>query len=135
MKINITESTTIHDLQEAFRFSYPYLTIKFFDKTHSWGEGSAGAHCYDPVFKIKSIEKKKLVPDYFELFPWSKVGEVERNFQDQLGLYAQVCRKNGERWIETGGTDELTLDEQNELGKRTLINTHDNLWIERELLY
>ena len=135
MKINITDTTTIRELQEAFRISYPYLTIKFFDKPHAWGEGSSSAHCYDPLFRVQSIEKKKQAPGFFEVFPWQKVGEVERNFQEQLGLYAQICRKHGEGWIETAGTDELSLDEQNELGKKTLINTHENLWIERELWF
>lgn len=135
MKINITETTTIFDLQEAFRVSYPYLTIKFFDKPHGWGEGSAMAHCYDPTFRICSIEKKSNVPEVLELFPWTIVGDLERNIQEQFGLYSQVCRKNGDGWIETAGTDDLTLDEQNELGKRTLINRHDNLWIERELMF
>lgn len=135
MKINITETTTINDLQEAFRVSFPYLTIKFFDKPHGWGEGSASAHCYDPVFRLKTIEKRNAVPESFEVFPWTKVGDLERKIQEQFGLYSQVCRKNGDGWIETAGTDELTLDEQNELGKLTLINMHDNLWIERELLF
>jgi hypothetical protein len=34
-----------------------------------------------------------------------------------LGLYTQIYRKYHDRWVQTVGSDELTLAEQNALGQ------------------
>jgi hypothetical protein len=41
------------------------------------------------------------------------------NFLQQFNLAVQVYRKNGDNWIQTSGTDELTLEEQNEAGMKS----------------
>jgi hypothetical protein len=45
------------------------------------------------------------------------VQELERVFQDELGLYVQVFRKSGKVWLETTATDNWSLYKQNMEGQ------------------
>jgi hypothetical protein len=133
MTINITDNTRIIDIQKKFRQAYPFLKIEFFDRPHAWSSTVGKAHRYDPEFTIRFIQKIK--KNYcLELHPWEKVGSVEEHFSQLFGLYPQVYRRNAYSWIETAGTDELSLDEQNGIGKKSLMEPHVNLWVEREVL-
>ena len=40
------------------------------------------------------------------------VWQLERLFEDEYALHAQVFRKSGKTWLETSVTDNLTLEEQ-----------------------
>jgi hypothetical protein len=42
--------------------------------------------------------------------------------KEQFGLFTQIYRRNGYSWVETAGTDELSLDELNEIGKKSVLN-------------
>jgi hypothetical protein len=45
------------------------------------------------------------------------VQELERVFQEELGLFIQVFRRSGKVWLETTATDNWTLFKQNEEGQ------------------
>lgn len=135
MILNLTQKTKIRQLQECFSVSFPYLKLEFFDKPHGWGEKSSEAHCYDPSYRLSTV-----CTGYFEegeivAKPWAKAGEIESFLSERFGLYSQVYRRNGSGWIQTAGTDDLTLFEQNEIGKESVTEHHENLWIEREVIY
>ncbi len=40
------------------------------------------------------------------------VWQLERLFEDEYGLHAQVFRKSGKTWLETSVTDDLSLEQQ-----------------------
>jgi len=80
------------------------------------------------------IERKKHSPGIIHFQPWMKTGQIEEQMKEQFGLFTQIYRRNGYEWIESAGTDELSLDEQNDIGKKSVLNYHHNLWIEREVL-
>lgn len=101
---------------------------------HNWGETTRKAHRYSPGFKISAIEQKKHAPNIIHFQSWMKTGQIEEQMKEHFGLFTQVYRRNGYEWIETAGTDVLSLDEQNEIGKKSVLNYHNNLWIEREVL-
>jgi hypothetical protein len=132
MIFHINDTVHIRDLQSVFSQAYPYLKIDFFDKPHGWLEGNSNAHQYHPDFRLSLIESKHVQHVSIEVHPWTKVGTLEQTFRELLGVYVQVSRRNGETWIQTAGTDELNLDEQNEIGRRSTEQIHENLWIERE---
>ncbi len=134
MTLEINKMSCIKDIQLAFCKSYPYLKIEFFDMPHHWGETTRKAHRYQPGFKVFDIERKKHAKGIIYFPPWMKTGQIEEQMKEQFGLFPQVYRRNGYEWIETAGTDELSLDEQNEIGKKSIKNYHYNLWIEREIL-
>jgi hypothetical protein len=45
------------------------------------------------------------------------VHELEKLFQQDLGLYIQVFRKSGKVWLETTATDNWSLFKQNVEGQ------------------
>ena len=44
--------------------------------------------------------------------PDTVVWQLERLFESEHGLHAQVFRKSGETWLETSKSDDLTLEQQ-----------------------
>jgi hypothetical protein len=134
MILQFSHATTVGDIQKRFHQEYPYLKLEFFDKAHGWGERVDTAHKYQSEFRLSLIEKPHVGVGFLKLHPWTKTGEAEQQFLDLFGLNVQVYRKRGYDWIETAGTDELSLDEQNAIGKKSLEDYRDNLWIEREAM-
>jgi hypothetical protein len=134
MKIAIQETMRISDIQQAFTKAYPFLKIEFYDHPHGWGEGCGKDKKISASTHIKELVFQKDPPAFIEFLPWQKVGELETLLQ-QMGLFVQVWRKYGEGWIETAGTDELTFDEQNDLGRSSVIKDHEQLWAGRSSIY
>jgi len=135
MTLHIHRKTKIRQVQKSFHEEYPYLKLEFYNRPHGWGEVSKNADRYDPSFRIFDVTRLKIQEGEVLARAWDKTGEVEESFEKNFGLHAQVYRRNGNEWIETAGSDELTLFEQNEIGKKSVVESHDNLWIEREVLY
>ena len=61
--------------------------------------------------------RKQHNPGMIEIHSWRKTGMVEQELRKRFGLHVQIMRKHGDSWIQTAGTDELTLEEQNEIGQ------------------
>jgi hypothetical protein len=135
MKMTILDSMQVSDLQAAFNQAYPFLKIEFYNSPHGWGEACGKAKQYKDVTSLKKILTHKDHPSTIEFLPWQKTGEIETLLKQQFGLFVQVWRKYGECWIETAGTDELSLDEQNDLGRRAVLKDHENLWADRSHLF
>jgi hypothetical protein len=134
MTIEINDKRTIKEIQKEFSSVYPYLKIEFYKKPHNWQEFSKNKDHYDPAEKIGSIRRGGKKGAVIQFHPWQKTGDVEMLFHDELGLQVQICRKQDDHWIQTAGTDELTLAEQNELGKAATESYQhggDN-WVEKE---
>lgn len=47
----------------------------------------------------------------------SETGAVEQEFERRFGLHIQIYRLQMDRWVQTVGTDILTLSEQNDIAK------------------
>jgi len=112
MKINISDSSTIKDIQEVFTKKYPYLKIEFFSKPHRLQVGSRKEHMIEPEIMIKDCRSKHKNGS-LDIYPNNTVAELEKSFQDEFGLSIQVFRKSGNVWIETTVTDDWTLEKQN----------------------
>lgn len=133
MIINITPHTTVRQVQLQFGKAFPFLKIEFADAPHEFMEASRKVHWYAKSFLVHTIAKKK-VSAHISIQPWSKTGAVESEFQSKLGISAKIFRRQAYSWIQTAGTDMLSLDEQNEIGKRSIEKRSGSLWVERELL-
>lgn len=131
MNIHITGNTTIWEIQKIFRKSFPYLKIEFSDQPHRFAEPTTEGHWYDPCFRILEIAHKNH-EGYIQIKPWNTTGETEQFFAEQFGLYPQVFRMENGRWIQSAGTDFLSLDEQNEIGRLHFEEKPGNSRIERE---
>lgn len=133
MIINITNKTSIKDVQRKFSAAYPFLKIEFYDKPHLQGHKSLKGHWYDRDFRLLDIAAKH-EKGWIVLHPWHKTGYVEEVFETRFGLHPQIFRRENDEWIETAGSDVFTIDEQNEIGRKTVEKNHSPLWRERELL-
>lgn len=131
MILVIGDRTTIKDIQQEFQKAYPFLDIRFSDRPHEFGTATNKGHWYDAdkrLFDITEISG----PGYVYIQPWSKTWDVEEQFKTRFKLYPQIFRKEDDQWVQTAGTDDFTLEEQNEIGKQSLERRNGNLWIERE---
>ncbi len=112
MKIKITDSSTITQIQDSFSKKYPYLKIEFFSKSHRIHTGTRKEFMIDPVTKIADCRTLNKTGE-LEILPETTVAELEKTFADTFGLFIQVFRKSGDVWIETTVTDDWTLEKQN----------------------
>lgn len=134
MILEINNTVTIKEVQRRFRAAFPFLKIEFSDRPHDWGEPVMDGHWYGIDFQLISLTKRAPLADFIIIQPWDKVGDVEEQFKTKFGLYPQILRREEYQWIQTAGTDELMLDELNEIGRRSIESRSGNLWIERETL-
>jgi hypothetical protein len=115
MILFIEPETTLQSLQNAFHQVYPFLTIRFY-KSSVKESGIKDRLWIDDKMRLKDISKRSNLHGVIELHYWDKVNSVEQIFQRVIGLGVQVFRKHGLDWIDTTGSDTLTLEEQNEIG-------------------
>ncbi|MGE5106672.1 MAG: hypothetical protein ACM3H8_03955 [Sphingobacteriales bacterium] len=118
MHIEINDNTTLREIQEAFANFYPYLQIEFYRLPHKKYEASAESGLIYPGETIGEI-KQTHVSGIFEIQPWYKVSNVEREFQDRFGLPVQILRKEKNKWEQTTGMDDFTLKELNEIARNS----------------
>jgi hypothetical protein len=123
MLFNITPHKTIGALRHEFSEYFPYLTLEFYDQPHKNREASNPGSQYPHDTCFASIMHKN-PSDNIEIHSWYKTGEVEQVFKMQLGLNVQVCRRQRDAWLQTTATDRLTLEAQNELGRKACENLH-----------
>jgi hypothetical protein len=118
MILFIEPETSLHALQQSFHQVYPFLSIRFFqNKTNA--EGVVYRVWLDSEKTVKEVSRRTHLHGVIELHYWDKTSAVQQTFQQSFGLGVQVFRKHGLEWIEVNGTDNLTLEEQNEIGMET----------------
>ena len=109
MIIEIDDTKKVSDIQDKFSLSFPSLKLEFCPKKHGWEDICPESQFLDSDLKIASIRKIHS-PGTIELKSWYKVGEVEKEFYRKFGLNVQICYRCGSRWIQTGKSDNITLD-------------------------
>ncbi len=115
MTIEINDTNTIEEIRDLFSRNFPYLSLEFFAEPHRWQETSSFKHLLPHYKRIGEVSTRHH-QGVLEIAPWQKTGAVEQAFSRIFGLQVQVFRLHGDRWIQTAGTDECTLAEQNETG-------------------
>ena len=118
MIIEINPNKKLKDINSAFTKVYPFLKLEFFSKSHKWQESSSVLQLLQQDQTVSEVTHSLLCSGFIELHYWQKTGVIEMMFLQQFNLSVQVYRKNGDNWIQTSGTDELTLEEQNEAGMK-----------------
>lgn len=117
MIIEIRDDKKIEEVCNEFSRCYPFLKIEFYYKPHGWQEASSSK---DLVAREKSIGELRTNghEGLIEIHYWQKAGNVEHQFYSRFGLNVQVFRKQNDIWVQTLGTDELSLEDQNEAGRK-----------------
>lgn len=118
MIIQIHDTRTIEDIREKFSSFFPFLKIEFYKKPHYWYEDSPEENIYPVDKKIGEIRKQHAHGE-LQIHSWYKTGDLEQAFRKKFGLHVQVFRLEGNKWIQTAGTDKLDLAELNEIAKNS----------------
>ena len=120
MKITLYSQKTIGEVKQEFTKTFPFLKIEFFKRKHNPGQGSPILEEIEPTHQLIDVSGV-LKEGAIELDPTDTVKDVEQRFQSQYGLPVQIFRRQNGLWMETTVTDDLTLREQNTLGRATSI--------------
>lgn len=111
MIMHITGSKTLNEAQEEFNRAYPFLKIEFYTKNRL---GPGRIHLKNSL--TMSAAGLKQSGD-LKIDDSMTVGQLEKKFFEQFGLYVQVSRCSGNLWLETTMTDNWTLKQQNDHGR------------------
>ena len=118
MFLQIADTMTIEEVQDRFTECFPFLKIEFYSLGHKRFEASDKRFQYPSQARIGDIRKIHFF-GALEIKSWYTAAKVEKQLKDLYGLHAQIFRSrtNG-GWIQTSLSDELTLQEQNDLACR-----------------
>lgn len=116
MIIEITDEVKLFEIADMFSKYYPFLKLEFFDQAHQWKEASNEKNILIKSLSVGEVRTSHH-PALVEVHFWNKTGTVELSFLHKSGLNVQIYRRFGDKWIQTSGTDELTLEEQNSIGR------------------
>lgn len=123
----ITDEKKLVDIQREFNQKFPYLKLEFYGKPHEAGIGSSNKVILPALSKIGEVRNVHNSGD-LSINGHLKVKSLEQLFHQQYGLNVQVFRRSGEIWLQTTSTDEWTLTEQNDKGRRA--STNADQWVQ-----
>lgn len=113
MIIEINDTHTIGEIRQKFSKSFPFLRIEFFLQGSS-NLPKAALQLKDLSLSIGSIRKNH-AEGKISITGKDSVRKIEESFRDRFGLEVQIFRRSGNTWLVTTTTDELTLNQQNEI--------------------
>ena len=114
MKIKISRSMSVGEIQEQFSSQYPFLKLEFLmpRRQPAGAQHLILAHDNSKLEKIQTAMREGgMVVNNL-----TTVGELESFFRNHL-FDVQVFRRSGNLWLETTMTDGWTLEKQNSHGK------------------
>lgn len=105
MKIEIHDNMMVKDLKRQFHDAFPALKLEFFSGTVHNRESQLDNEAMLKDFGLK--QNGTLIFD-----AQMKVSEFELMINEHYGLQIQVFRKSGNVFVETTGTDDWTLAQE-----------------------
>ena len=118
MHLEINDNTRLIDIQQTFSNFYPYLSICFYKGHHEIYESSEFTNLIDPYKTIGEI-KKTHISTLLEIKPWNKIKDIEKEFQERIGLSVQIFKKEKDSWEQTTGLDNVSIKDLNILGRNS----------------
>ncbi len=130
MLLIISSNKTIAHVQEKFEEYFPFLMIQFYDPSSRY---NAEERKIRPEVQFRAINNT-LKETIIEFQDNTKTGELEQTFLQKTGVPVHLFRCQGECWIQTFADDNLTLEEQNQIGQSAMEQwmLSESAWIERE---
>jgi len=132
MQLRIAPTRLISEVRQEFNEAFPFLKLEFFkNKVQQQPENIINQVI--PHNRRIGDCQKAIIDGMIEINGQMKVKDLEKIFNDQYRLNAQVFRRSGNLWLQTTMTDDWTLQNQNEHGmeisrplKTPFINEADN---------
>ena len=122
MKLELSNNRTIGELQHDFNNQYPFLKLEFY-RSASQTIRKREHLPYSVSLRFAGLKRQ----GYIDVNNDMTVGELERIFNEDFGLVAQVSRNSAGVWLETTMTDKWTLQKQNEYGKAIVKQTKTDI--------
>ncbi len=111
MILAINDNTRLADLQDKFSECFPHLKIEFYSYPHHWKAQSSPREQIDPIMKVGEVSTKH-EHGVLEIKSAYQTGRVEQDFHNKFGLNVQIFRYVDGNWVQSTGSDNLTLKEQ-----------------------
>lgn len=118
MHIEINDHTRLSEIAAVFNSYYPFLKITFFHGVHGIYQSSPDDQEIAGNATIGEI-KRTHISTLIEIQPWYKVKEVEREFQDRLGISVQIMKKENDHWDQSTGLDMLSIKDLNLMSRNS----------------
>ena len=118
MHIDINDKTVLKEIQKTFSDFYPFLLMKFYKKPHKKYEESREIDELDLQQTVGDILKKH-ISIHIEMMPMERVSNVEKDFQNRIGITIQILKMENGLWCQTSGLDNLSLKDLNIMGRNS----------------
>ncbi len=115
MTLQISDTSTVQALQEAFSALFPYLRLEVYE-VHGLQQPIAVNSRRAAVTTLAELYRQPLHAELV-IHPTMSVVEFEKLFRQSFGLHVEVFRRSGRVWLKTMMTDEWSLEFQNEQGR------------------
>jgi hypothetical protein len=130
VKLDISKSRTIHELQQDFTNCYNFLKLEFYKPM----EAGASVRLRERIPHSALLRSAGLKDNgYVEINDEMTVGDLEKRLFEQFGLSVQVSRNSGGIWLETTMTDNWSLQKQNDYGREIRQTPKRNITQQDEL--
>ena len=111
MKLAVSESKRLGEIQQMFERKYPFLKLELYRILDAEIQVKK---TLSPETVLKNVAAQR---DGFDIEDKMSVQELSQLFMKHFGLRAIVFRKAGIIWLETTLTAEWSLRKQNDQGK------------------
>lgn len=116
MKILLYSNRTVEEIKNEFGNIYPYLKIAFLTKKQdAETDTDEEADSSTPLIEVSGVLREGEI----DINSTDTIKEVEQKFEKKYGLPVHIFRKQKGVWMDTGITDDLTLQEQNTWGRES----------------
>ena len=119
----ISSDHTIADIQGKFNKKFSGLKLEFYAIKHADQKLSQSTDQYSSDLPLMEIGMKKLSHE-INFDPGKTVSEMEKEFEREIGLHAQIFRRSNAIWLQTSATDHWTLEVQNRKGMNSIQNNN-----------
>jgi hypothetical protein len=115
MKLQVTQTTRIKDLQKQFSKAYPFLRLEFFKASDP-----QRILCNDKLFSdiVLSEIARFLTPGCIHIDKQCTITQLEDEFYNKFRIALQVSQKAKGIFVSNKFTGNTTLNEQNQAGKQ-----------------
>lgn len=117
--MSINANTTLAEINNEFHRHYPFLSLHFFIGHYHGYEFDQEIDEIDLHSSIGELSNSHLDNRMITLHYWQTTTDAESLIFQKLGIRTQIFRKHEDKWIQTVGSDGLTLEQQNELGAQS----------------
>lgn len=116
MKMEISDTKTVADLQRDFSTEFPFLKLEVCKTKYAKDVNSTAFHSPD---RLLAACRKIHTEGFFSIDNTASIMEFEERMLQEYGLTVEVFRKCGKSWIATILSRSWSLQRQNNEGFET----------------